>query len=87
MSMDKNGFGQCGDGTLKLTVFGEWTDGVNWFFECWYVITKIKIWSKFFWLGMVKNDCDQWTLKLTLSQERTDGTNWFFCMLAQFYTN
>ena len=26
MSMVKNGYGQSGDGTLKLTVFEEWAD-------------------------------------------------------------
>ena len=30
--MVKNWCGQSCDGTLKLTVFEEWTDGVNWFF-------------------------------------------------------
>ena len=29
MSMVRNGCGQSGDGTLKLTVFEEWTDGVD----------------------------------------------------------
>ena len=27
--MAKNGYGQSGDGTLKLTVFEEWTDGID----------------------------------------------------------
>ena len=30
--MVKNGCGQSGCGTLKLTVFQEWTDGINCFF-------------------------------------------------------
>ena len=25
--------------TLKLTISEEWTDGINWFFECWYRFT------------------------------------------------
>ena len=29
MSMVKNGRGQSGDETLKLTVFEEWTDGID----------------------------------------------------------
>ena len=29
MNMVKNGYGQSGDGTLKLTVFEEWTDGID----------------------------------------------------------
>ena len=32
----KSGCGQSGDGTLKLAVSEEWTDGINWFFVCWY---------------------------------------------------
>ena len=37
------------------------------FFACWYRFSKIKSWSKLFWLGMVKNGCGQsdlWTPKL-----------------------
>ena len=48
------------------------------FFACWYKLIKIKIQSKYFWLGMVKNGYGQsslWTLKLTVSQEWTDGIN------------
>ena len=69
-SMVKNGCGQSGDGTLKLTVSEEWTDRINWFFACWYRLRKIKSWSRKFCVGMVKNGCDQsghWTLKLTIS--------------------
>ena len=29
----QNGFGQSGDGTLKLTVSEEWTDGITDFFH------------------------------------------------------
>ena len=29
MSMIKNGYGQSGDGTLKLTLFEEWADGIG----------------------------------------------------------
>ena len=32
VSMVKNVFGQSGDGTLKLTLSEEWTDGINCFF-------------------------------------------------------
>ena len=32
--MVKNGCGQSCDGTLKLTVSEEWTDGINGFFTC-----------------------------------------------------
>ena len=60
MSMIKNGHGQSGEGTLKLTVFEEWADGIeNWFFACWYMITKIKSWLEKFWVWMVKNGSGQ----------------------------
>ena len=39
VSLVKNGCGQCGDGTQKLTVSEEWTDGINWFFACSYRFT------------------------------------------------
>ena len=55
----KNGFGQSCEKTLKLTLFEEWIDGINWFFACWYRFTKIKSWSKIYWVGMVKNGCGQ----------------------------
>ena len=86
LSFVKNGCGQSGDGTLKLTLSEKWTDGINWFFACSYRSTKIKSWSKIFCVGIIKNRCDQsdhQTLKLTVSQkwtvEQTDflhvGTN------------
>ena len=53
----KNGCGQSCYGTLKLTVSEEWTDGINWFFACWYRFTKIKSWSKMFSVDIVKNGC------------------------------
>ena len=68
--------GQSGVGTLKLTVSGEWIEGINWFCACWYRFTKIKSSSKMLWVGMVSNGCGQSghrTLKLTVSQKRTDG--------------
>ena len=48
VSMIKNGCGQSGERTPKLTVSEEWTDGINWFFGFWYRFTKIKSWSNFF---------------------------------------
>ena len=72
MGMVRNGWGQSGNGTLKLSVFDEWTDGLNWFYGSWYRFTKIKRWSKNFWLIMVKNRCGQSghrNLKLTVSQK------------------
>ena len=40
VGMVKNGCGQSSDGSLKLSVFEEWTDGINWFYACWYRFTK-----------------------------------------------
>ena len=81
VSSVKNGFGQSGDGTLKLTVLVEWTDEINWFFACWYRFKKVKWGSNIFWLGIVKHGCGQpghRTLKLTASQKWTGWINWFF---------
>ena len=48
VDMVKNGFGQSCDETLKFIVTEEWTDGINWFFACWYRFTKTKRWSKIY---------------------------------------
>ena len=50
----KNGCGQSYDGTLKLTLSEEWTNGINWFLACSWRFT-FKSWSKIYWVGMVKN--------------------------------
>ena len=52
--MIKNGRGQSGHRTLKLTVSQKWTDGVNWFFAFWYKFRKAESWLNDFWLG-IKN--------------------------------
>ena len=72
--------GQSCDGTLKLTLSEEWTNGINWFFAYWCRFTTVKSWSKIHWVGMVKNGCDQsgiGILKLTVSQNWTDEITWF----------
>ena len=72
LAWSKNECGQSGDGTLKLTVSEEWPDRINWFFACWYRFSKIKSWSNFLRMGMVKNGSCQSvhrTLKLTVSQK------------------
>ena len=56
----KNACGQSGDGTLKLTLSEEWTNGINWFFACWCRFITVKSWSKFYWVGMVKNGCSNY---------------------------
>ena len=83
----KNGCGQSGLWTLNLTVSPEWTDEINWFFECWHKLTQTKRWLKNFGVSLVKNRCGQyglWTLKLILSPEWADGINWFFACGHKF---
>ena len=55
--MVKNACSQSCDGTLKLTVSEEWTDGINLFFACWYMMIKAD--QKFFGWAFVKNRCGQ----------------------------
>ena len=43
VGMVKNGCGQSGHRTLKLTVSQEWIDGLNWFFACWCKFKKLKV--------------------------------------------
>ena len=40
----------------ELTVIEEWTDGINWFFACWYMITRIESCSKILWVCI----CQKW---------------------------
>ena len=85
-SMVKNVYGKSVHKTLKLTVSEEWTDGINWFFACWYRFTKTKSWSKYFW----GRHGQKW-LWLVCSQDYK--TDWIsktnrrnkviFCMLVQ----
>ena len=88
VEMVKNGCGESCDGTVKLTVCEEWTDGINWFFVGWYKFTKNKIWSKICRVGMVKIGCGQSrhgeTLKLNVSQKWTDGIHLFFACCYRF---
>ena len=39
----KDGCDHFGHKTLKLSVSGEWADGINWFFECWMLIQIQKV--------------------------------------------
>ena len=52
--MVKNGRGQSGYGTLKLTVSQEWIDGMSWYFTCWCKFRKAKSYFNDFWVGMVR---------------------------------
>ena len=52
-----------------------------------YEFLKIKSWSKYFSVSLVKNRCgqfDHWSLKLSLYQEWTDVTNYFFACWHKF---
>ena len=87
--MVNNGCGQSGLWTLKLTVSEEWTDWITVFLHVNIEITKVKSWSKIFWLGIVKNECGQsghGTLKLTVSQKLSDGINWVYAGWYKFTT-
>ena len=55
VDMVKCGCGHSGHGTLILTVSQKWTDGVNWFFVCWYKFRKAKSWFNDSWVGKVRN--------------------------------
>ena len=77
----KNGCGQSSDGTLKLSVSEEWTDGINWFFACWYKFRKAKSYFNDSGVGMVKNCYGllvHETLKSAVSEEWMYELSWFF---------
>ena len=42
----------------KFTLSQEWTDGINWYFACWYKFMQIKRWLKILGTRMAKNGCD-----------------------------
>ena len=55
MDMVRNGLGQSGHGTLKLTVSQEWIDGMKWFFAGWCKFRKAKSCFNDSRMGVVKN--------------------------------
>ena len=55
----QNRCGQSCDGTLKLTLSEERTNGINWFLVCSCRFITVKSWSKIYWVDMVKNGCGQ----------------------------
>ena len=70
--------------TLKLTVSQEWVDGINWIFACWYRFTKIKSWSKIYWVSLVKNGCDQsGQSKIYFISKMNRWNKLIFCLLVQ----
>ena len=68
VKMVKNGCGQSGGRTLKLTLSEEWANEINWFFACWYMITKIKSWSKNLWVGI----CQKWVWPVWSQDSKID---------------
>ena len=73
--MVKNGFGQSGFWTLKLTVSQEWNDEINYFFAYRYKFMQIKRQLKIFGVDIVKNGCDQsvkGSLKFNLKNEQME---------------
>ena len=55
--MVKNGRGQSGHRTLKLTLSQKLTDGRNWYFACLCEFKKGKSYFNDFWVGMTRNEC------------------------------
>ena len=85
----KNGYGQSGLWTLKFTVSQEWTDGINWFFACWYKFMQIKRWLKILEVSLIKNGCGQSyerTLKLTVWRINR-WNKLIFCILININKN
>ena len=66
--MIKNGCGQSGDGTLKLTVSEKWTDGITDFLHVDTDSQKLKADQIFF--GRTRSKMDVASLELTISQTR-----------------
>ena len=42
----------------KFTLSQEWTDGINWYFACWYKFMQIKMLLKILGIRMAKIGCD-----------------------------
>ena len=81
VGMVKNEFGQFGHGTLKLIVYQEWTNGMNWFSGCWCKFRKAKSCFNDFWLRVVTNDHGllvHETLTSAVSYEWIYELSWFF---------
>ena len=79
--MIKNGFGHSGHGALKLIVFQEWTDGMNWFFACWCKFRKAKSNFNDFWVCVVivrRSHLVHATLKSAVFSEWVFELSWFF---------
>ena len=78
MGLVRNGCGQSGHRTLKLTVSQEWIDAMNWFLACWCKFKKAKIYFNDFWVGLVKNGHGHLVHETLKSAEWVYGLGWFF---------
>ena len=61
------------------SVLKNWTNGIDWFFACWYKFWKVKSWFNDFCVGLVKNSRGllvHETLKSTVSYEWIYELNW-----------
>ena len=76
--MVRNGCGQSGYRTLKLTVSQEWIDGMNWIFVCWCKFRKAKSCIIDFWVGMVENGHGHLVHETLKSAEWVYELSWFF---------
>ena len=59
MGIVKNKCDQSGDGTLKLTVSEEWTDGITNSLHVDSDSQKLKTDNNFFWVGIDKSGCGE----------------------------
>ena len=85
VGMVKNGCGQSGHGTLKLTVSREWIDGMNWFFVYWCKFRKTKSYFNDFWVGVVKNMAwpfSSWDPRMCCILRMRVWIKLIFCMLT-----
>ena len=81
VNMVKISHGESGHRTLKLTVFQEWIDGMNWYFARWCKSRKAKSYFNDFCVGMVRNGHGHLvheTLKSAVSKEWVYKFSWFF---------
>ena len=87
MDMYKNGRGQSGHKTLKLTLSQEWIDEMNWFFLCFCKFSKAKIYFNYFGVGKFRNGHGHLvheTLKFAVSKEWIYEFSWFFACWLWF---
>ena len=80
VGMVRNGCGQSGHGTLKLTVSQEGIDGMNWFFAYWCKVRKAKSEFNDFWVNRVQLyvwPFSSWDLKICFILRMSLWIEWF----------